>query len=479
MIMQYSIVNLYDIANAIDKRIDAEYWHPEALMCERLIKGQPLSKYIRDGYRVVYENTQIINRQEGMEKNLPFFVQSCDLEDFYINMDNVNCVSEADWLRYTKGRIIPGELLIEVKGNVKKVGIVTDDIPEKTLISGTLYKITIKEANKYYILNFLSSKYGQRMKDRMICNIATPFINKENLYNLPIPLASNRFQKLFEDYYKCSFKLIKRSKGLYKTSQHDFYGNLGFQDLNVKSRPSYIKNFSDTQNANRIDAEYFQPKYDEIINKIKSYSNGWDILDDIVLIKKGIEIGADAYTGDGIPFIRVSNLNKFGITDNSQQYLSEKLYEDLKSKYQPKKDDILLSKDGTPGIAYFLSENPQKMIISGGILRLVIKNKEYLPEYVTLVLNSIFVQEQIEQKSSGALIKHWLIDEIKNTVIPKLEIEKQQEIVDRIKDATLAKKQSKQLIEIAKKGVEKAIEENEDVAMQWMNTQLEKIGVPL
>ena len=330
-----------------------------------------------------------------------------------------------------------------------------------------------------YLLCYFLSKYGHSQILRYSMLSGQGKLELEDVRNIAIVEISHKFQKY------CSLIInkieqIKDNMGkFYKDAENLLLENLGPQEIDRKPKLSYVKNFSDTQNANRIDAEYFQPKYDEIINKIKSYSNGWDILDDIALIKKGIEIGADAYTEDGIPFIRVSNLNKFGITDNSQQYLSEKLYEDLKSKYQPKKDDILLSKDGTPGIAYFLSENPQKMIISGGILRLVIKNKEYLPEYVTLVLNSIFVQEQIEQKSSGALIKHWLIDEIKNTVIPKLEIAKQQEIVDKIKEATLAKKQSKRLLEIAKRGVEKAIEESEDIAMQWMNEHMEALGVSL
>ena len=118
------------------------------------------------------------------------------------------------------------------------------------------------------------------------------------------------------------------------------------------------------------------------------------------------------------------------------------------------------------------------MILSGGLLRLELKNaKDYLPEYLALVLNSILVQQQIEQKISGALIQHWLVDDIKSTIIPKLEKEKQQELVDQIKEATLARKQFKQLLEIAKHGVEKAIEENEDVAMQWINEQLKIIGV--
>ncbi len=38
---------------------------------------------------------------------------------------------------------------------------------------------------------------------------------------------------------------------------------------------------------------------------------------------------------------------------------------------------------------------------------------------------------------------------------------------------------SKQLLEIAKKGVEKAIESEEETAIKWINEELEKIGIEL
>ena len=37
--------------------------------------------------------------------------------------------------------------------------------------------------------------------------------------------------------------------------------------------------------------------------------------------------------------------------------------------------------------------------------------------------------------------------------------------------------QSKQLLEIAKRGVEIAIEQDEDIATSWINQELKKIGV--
>ncbi|MDD4556625.1 MAG: hypothetical protein PHE89_04795 [Alphaproteobacteria bacterium] len=477
--MQYSIVNYSEILEALDKRIDAEYWHPEAVEFEQRINGSPLNKFIKHGYRVVYENTKIIDKEIGNKENLPLFVQASDIEGFCINLDSVNCVSNDDWLKYTNGRVLKGELLVEVKGNVKKVAIVTDDIPDKTLISGTLYKLSIENINKFFVLNFLSCKYGQRLKDRLVCNIATPFINKEGLFTIPIPDMTFLFQAIIEKIYKESLFLKNKSKFLYQQAEDLLLAELGLKDWKPKHQLSFVKSFSDAQSSDRIDAEYYQPKYDEIIAKIKAYSNGFDSLQDIVKIKKGIEIGSEAYQEEGIPFVRVSNLNKFEISENNQQYLSEKDYEYLAQNYQPKKDEILLSKDGTAGLAYHLNENPKKMITSGGLLRLQMNNKEYLPEYLTLVLNSLIVQQQIEQVISGAIIKHWLVDQVNNTLIPKLEIEKQKELVVKIQESFKAREQSKKLLEIAKRGVEIAIEQDETTATTWINAEVSKIGVSL
>jgi hypothetical protein len=92
-----------------------------------------------------------------------------------------------------------------------------------------------------------------------------------------------------------------------------------------------------------------------------------------------------------IPFVRVSNLSPFEITE--EKYISAELYAEL-SQHQPKQGEILFSKDGTPGIAYHLNEKPKKMVPSGGILRLKLKNKQINEDYLTLVLNSLIVQEQ-------------------------------------------------------------------------------------
>ena len=89
---------------------------------------------MEDGYRVIYENTAIVPSEIGKSHNYPIFVQATDLDTPFIKTDDLFYVHENDWLRYPKGRIKPGELLIEVKGKIEKVSLVPDDFPRKALV---------------------------------------------------------------------------------------------------------------------------------------------------------------------------------------------------------------------------------------------------------------------------------------------------------------------------------------------------------
>ncbi len=69
--------------------------------------------------------------------------------------------------------------------------------------------------------------------------------------------------------------------------------------------------------------------------------------------------------------------------------------------------------------------------------------------------------------------------EVSNLEIPVLPLNIQESISGRVKKSFSLQEQSKQLLEIAKTGVEKAIEENEERAIAWINQQLEALGIEL
>lgn len=132
-------------------RIDPEYFNRAALFAAKRLEGSPeLGSLVKSGYRVVYENTEAI--EGDYNSTLPYFLQSSNITTPFINSEDMIRVAESEWIRYTKGRIQSGELLIEVKGRAEKIAIVPEGFPRKTLVSGTCFKLTTNEDDKKYIV---------------------------------------------------------------------------------------------------------------------------------------------------------------------------------------------------------------------------------------------------------------------------------------------------------------------------------------
>lgn len=204
--------------------------------------------------------------------------------------------------------------------------------------------------------------------------------------------------------------------------------------------------------SGRLDAEYYQPKYDYLLHWLSTKQSCR--LGEMVNIQKSVEPGSDAYQSEGIPFVRVADLSKQGLSEPSI-FLNRKQYECV---LRPNKDTILLSKDGSVGIAYKVDE-PLDVITSGAILHLSVKTSQVLPDYLTLVLNSIVVRMQAERDAGGSIIQHWKPSEIEKVVIPILPMEEQSKLSQMLQESFSLRKQSLQLLEQAKATVEQAIEQ--------------------
>jgi restriction endonuclease S subunit len=295
---------------------------------------------------------------------------------------------------------------------------------------------------------------------RIITGVAQPKISKENLENIKIPLLPESFQLQIEKIVKVAHEKQTQAKQLYKQAEQILLEEL--QLINYK--PKHILTFETTANkiekAVRIDADYFQPKYQEIIKKIENYKGGWDFVGNIVKWKKGIEPGTKAYTEQGKEFVRVSDFSIFGI-DKTSKKISEEHFEEIKNGFQPQKDEILFTKDGTIGISYVLKENIDG-VLSSAFLRLTLKReyKNFEKETLALILNSILSKLQIEQLSGGAIIAHLTPSDFEKLKIPIIPPRIQEKIAEKISLSHKLRKESKNLLEQAKKRVETEIEKN-------------------
>lgn len=433
-------------------RIDAEYYQPEFLENEKLL-GRIGFRLIEDVGSVVYGTTP-----EGasfVKKGIPF-IRSQNFSNLTVDDLDIVYASEEFHIRNKKSTAKPGDILFAAVGaTIGELAIIQKSINEAN-INQNIAKVRInKEFNPYFVGLFFASKIGQLQISRLVTGNAQAYLNSLQIKELKIPKVQLNKQREISDYFVEIERELGYSKSHYSQAENLLLQELGLKDFRPQDDLAYVVNLSEVKSANRMDADYFQPKYDAVIARIKKFN--LKRLAELVTMKKGFEPGSDEYQEVGKAFLRVSNISKLGFTDKDQKYLSNELYQQLKGGFEPKIGDILLTKDATPGIAYVLKE-PVEGIIASGIMRLKIK-EDVDAEYLALCINSLVCQMQVERDAGGSIIVHWKPEQIKNLLIPILPKSTQQKIADLIRKSHEARKKAKQLLEEVKKKVEKMISE--------------------
>jgi type I restriction enzyme, S subunit len=471
--MQTSIVNLAYIDTVPDFRIDAECYKPTHLEFEKTLSGKNIKSIGSVSSSVInFGAYSLCNHIEFLSTGVPFIVTE-NIKNNLIETDNFHFISKRVHALLNKSHCKKGDVLLTMAGAYLGQAA-TFDFDFEASSNQAVAKIALKEVavKPHFVSTFLNCKYGQSQIERLQTGTGQPNLNLGLIKTLKVPILQESFQKTITDVVLKGIHLIRLSQEKYAQAVNLFLSDVGGDKWDATMQQSFQKGYRDYLEAQRIDAEYFQPKYDRLMQIVKNTPGGWEMLGNLVRWKKGIEVGSEVYQSSGVPFLRVSNLTKHGVEHSNEQLIPLSLYQQLKM-HQPKSGEILLTKDASPGIAYYLDSGPGQMILAGGILRLILKDARINPECLTLILNSEIVQEQMERDAGGSIINHWRPDQIENTLIPIPRESCQQKIQKIVRDCFVQRQKSETIRELAKKGVEIAIELDERRAERWIAKELE------
>ena len=242
------------------------------------------------------------------------------------------------------------DIIITKVGTPCYASILTDY--SEIALSRTVMGLTgIHSVDPYYLMVFLRCKYGfdQLFRQRELTiqyQLTLPRVKAVDVY-----LANDMLQIKVMKLCKESKEFQQKSNEAYQIAEQILRDIVDYPDDTALGTYSIKKINESFAISGRLDAEYYQPKYDILFDELKKFSckrlggpNG------IVNIKKYIEPGSEAYTEDGIPFVRVSDISKFGISEPDIKLRSD-IIPNPEVLFPPK-DTILLSKDGSVGIPF-------------------------------------------------------------------------------------------------------------------------------
>lgn len=247
--------------------------------------------------------------------------------------------------------------------------------------------------------------------------------------------------------------------------------------------PNYFEDILGLPNANQTLADILQIKFtledlianDKLRKEKKSLKALIEEMEDEVLANAGVDVFEELfkliftklydewYSGQGNRRNKRSlEFRNTGQTEAALKNKIQNLFDSAKKKWE--------------GV-FSIEPEQNNYICSSGFA--VLKPVKVEPEVLLVYLRLPVVCEILDLHTTASMYPAISTDDLLNIPITLPDESIRQKIAEKVRASRKAREQSKQLLEIAKTGVERAIETDETTATAWMNQQLEALGVKL
>ena len=445
--MQYSIVNFNEVKLHKDMRLDAEHYHPYHLESLRKFenKSQSLSEFI-----IHISGGATPLGAEYPEKGIPF-LRVQNIMPNYISDSGIKYLSPSQNQEILRSQLKKDDVLLTITGAYGKSTVVTDEFVGANINQHSV-KMTVKNIVPYFLSTFLNCKYGYSQSTRHVVGITRPALDYSAIKSFLIPDLDRSFQEIIASYCCQAEKSQEDSKQRYNEAQTLLLAELGLAGWQPKHQLTFVKDFSDTESAGRIDADYFQPKYNEIVDAIKNYADGWDTLENQVRIK---DTNFNPEDETKYNYIELANIGNSGEVTSCMVEQGEDLPTRARRKVTAG-DVIVSSIEGSLESIALITEEYDNALCSTGFH--VVQSDMLNSETLLVFLKSPIGQLQLKKGCSGTILTAINKHEFSKIAVPIIRAEKQAEIQQKVIESFNLRSDAKDLLEYAKRAVEIAIE---------------------
>lgn len=471
-------VSFKKLQEVLDYRIEAEYFQKRFLRIDTAFE------------KVTYEHA---NEIFSFTNGRPYLSDEFQNSINYANVDGsigiakigdvTNKRSTEYWEKITKSEFSKqkgtflknGDILMSLTGDPPDIGKVSFIFENAKNITWNqrVAKIQLNKKQKIYISNevlfiVLSNSFCREQVERYAKGIRQRNLGNEGLKIVKIPILAEVFQDKLHALVDKAHTYRKQCESTYSQAQTLLLNELGLHNWQPTQANTEVKSFKNSfLQSGRLDAEYYQPKYDEVEFAIKNNAEYFKpILEIRTYNLRGLQ---PEYFEDG----DLDIINSKHILDKTLDYRSfektKKNYWDSNARARVYKNDILTYTTGANIGRTHVYLTDKKALASNHVNILRIKNEN--PIYVSFVMNSILGRLQTEKLSAGSAQQELYPKDIDNFLIPFIKKESQDIICNNVLESLHLQHESQQLLEVAKQAVELAIEEGEERAMEFIKNK--------
>jgi len=190
-----------------------------------------------------------------------------------------------------------GDILINIVGAttdvIGRTAFITKDFPASNITQAMAFcRVKNDQVLPEYLFIFLQSSFGKIQTKHIARPTGQYNLNLDELGFFKIPIPTKPFQEKISEMVQIAHAEREKSKKLYSEAEEILLEELSLKNWKPTEKNTAVKDSEEVRLFGRCDAEFFQPKYDEMFEKLSKV----EVLklENIVDYKKGVEPGTSA-----------------------------------------------------------------------------------------------------------------------------------------------------------------------------------------
>jgi restriction endonuclease S subunit len=330
-----------------------------------------------------------------------------------------------------------------------------------------LIRVNKERISPEFLNIYLNTRYGKKYLHYLSRQMEQVNLNCREVEQLIVPILSNTFQSEIENKVIKAHIDKEKAKILYEQAETLLLETLNLKDFQLSKEPVNVKNFSESfGSSGRLDAEYYQVKYENYLEFIQSYSSGVELLNEICVVK---DKNFNPSEKIEYKYIELANIGKSGeILGCTIDYGSEL---PTRARRKVNTNDVIISSiEGSLESCALVTKEYDNALCSTGFY--VVKSEKLNPETLLVLFKSEPIQALLKKGCSGTILTAISKTELERIPLPLIDTKTQNKIKEQINKSFELKNQSEHLLEVAKTAVEIAIEQDEETAIEFINNQI-------
>lgn len=458
------------LSSSDSARIDSHFFekkYEKVVSLIRKVKHKPLSEIVEKPIQTGHTPPMKEERYYG--GNIAF-IKTNNLREGFITTPFDNYLTDEGNATIDRTSLQEGDIITTIIGASEKVIARSAIITNEYLPANINQNIVQLRVNKdivspEFVYVYLNSYYGKQYLYYYSRQMEQVNLNCDEVGSVEIPIFSKQFIDLVTRSIIQHNRKKSESIQIYNEAELILEKEIGI-DMSILSNDRVsVKSFSESFGyTGRLDAEYYQKKHYEVIDKISAKGTVKTLCN--IHDKTFIPINNESYK-----YIELSNIGKSGNIDGVESIIGREL--PSRARRWVKKGNVIVSSiEGSLESCAIITDSYDNALCSSGFY--VIDSKEYNSETLLVLLKSKPIQMLLKRSCSGTILTNITKDEFLQLPLPDVSQITQNTIKDKVSMAFQLRGKSKELLEFAKQSIELAIEKDEATAIAWLEAKIKE-----